>query len=466
MGLVSGYDSGSGPDSDSEHESELPTQVKSSGLATNQASSSSSKVKANGLSSSSAKLNGLSSLLLPPQASPSSAGKSNGSSSPQASSSSKPSGLSSLLLLPPPQSSSSSKSNSLSKALPPPTTTSKRKHQIKISTNSTSDDSDGDDQVASTHKKPKPTTTTESTTSGSKHSLFAMLPAPSRPNPQPTKEEEEEEGQEAKLSITEDTSTSKSGKGNADFRAMLGLKPVANRTSSRDSTPPKPTISSRPTTTNDGKQKEQPKPVSIPAARPDPKQDPQEEVDFFSIGSDQKRVSLPTLSANAISAAPTITEDHSAYPGWQQNPDGSWIAITPEAQAQAQASASAHTNGNDSVDARARLIRRLQEEEGIDVDSLQSVDLATLRSEWEKKPVEARSSSTTLDAKYAQAAGQPLQEEQRQSKEKDKRTNFRARQKGQLTSLFAQAEERRDELEDKWAQGKQNKRAAASRYGF
>ena len=43
---------------------------------------------------------------------------------------------------------------------------------------------------------------------------------------------------------------------------------------------------------------------------------------------------------------------------------------------------------------------------------------------------------------------------------------MRARNRGQLSSLITRAQENRQALEQRWAQGKAKKREASKRYGF
>lgn len=393
---------------------------------------------------------------------------------------------------------SAAPSSGLSSLLPAPksagpsTSKPRGKRQIKVGGLSDADDDDDDDDQASGKPKKKPKMQA-STASASAHSLFGMLPAPTRaPPPHSSAKgknanvragEDDGDGEEGTMQATQEEQTPKPKKGNADFRAMLGLKPVAggqakqgpaemeekrvksiptqvssispqaqaqsseNLKARGPQTNTPPSASSPPT-------KATSKPHSEPALEPD--------VDFFSISSDSRPdASTPTssLPVTTLSAAPTIAEDD-PYPGWHQNPDGTWIPVTPAAQEEYERHQASNTD-------HTRMIERLREQEGIDIDRLQHVDLQSTRAEWEKKPLEARiGSSAALDAKYAQAAGVLPVEENKDNNAREKKTNFRAKQKGQLTSLFAQAEERREELEDKWAQGKQNKRAAASRYGF
>ncbi|PWN20481.1 hypothetical protein BCV69DRAFT_283365 [Microstroma glucosiphilum] len=474
------------------------------------------------------------------------------------------SSFASKLGLPPPSASSSSSSkttsNGLASALPPPkaslasslpavksdvpatngSTSSKRKNQIRIeSLADLHDDKDDAGQgsstasAASSSKKAK-MEGKPSMSAASSHGLFGMLPAPSRkgpPTPPRKRQEEEDEGVgvgEARLTLHEEESDSQAQKGvkkgNADFRAMLGLKPsqtagegiskpkviAASTSSSRQPEPPRKAApprhepitpsatevlmaSSRTSTAQAPQQTTTPTPPS----QPQPSQAP---IDFFSLSSSSskshsapsKPSPLPSSSSSrlAVSSAPSIAEA-SPYAGWHQNPDGSWVPVTPEAiQAyeahQASLVAASSNNlqaaGGDAraAEEAARELRKLREQ-GIDVESLQSVDLEATRAEWEKKPMEARSSSA-LDAKYAAAAGLASQQgtagvgdedeegaarnEGRKKAELPGAKNARGKGRGQLSNLIAQAAERKDELEQKWAEGKSNRAAAGNRYGW
>lgn len=370
-----------------------------------------------------------------------------------------------------------------------------------------------------------------SMSAASSHGLFGMLPAPSRkgpPTPPRKRQEDEDEGEgvgEARLTLQEDEDDGRAQKGakkgNADFRAMLGLKPIqsagagpskpkemaASVTSSRQPEPSrsvapikdslatasKTVASTASSSTSTAPASEQAGPTST--SQPQPSQAP---IDFFSLSSSSSnshsapiKPTVPSSSSSrlAVSSAPTIAEA-SPYAGWHQNPDGSWVPVTPEAiQAyeahQASLTVSPQHAGGDARGAEeaARELRKLREQ-GIDVDSLQSVDLEATRAEWERKPVEARSAA--LDAKYAAAAGLPSQQggagvggddededgagagrgERRKKGELPGAKNARGKGRGQLSNLIAQAAERKDELEQKWADGKSNRAAASNRYGW
>lgn len=392
-----------------------------------------------------------------------------------------------------------SRSTGLSSLLPPPksgapdgsaSAAQKRKpRQIKVGI--TASDEKEDDEDVAPASAPKKAKTDAAPTSS--HSLFGMLPAPSKAPPAPSAskgrsgvgqggvaarqdddDDDDDAAPEAKLSIREASETTGAGtkakKGNADFRAMLGLKPTATEKEPKKALQRKAEVTSIPARSNETSPQPPSAPLQeAPAASLPPPPPPPAPTDFFSIGADTRPQQTKGVSSisTGVSAAPSI-EDDDPYPGWHQNPDGSWVPVTPAAQEAFEKHQASQQQGHAE---HAKMVERLRAQDGIDVDSLQHVDLEAARAEWEKKPVEARmssSSSAALDAKYAQAAGMVAAggDEGDQKDPRDKKTNYRARQKGQLTSLFAQAEERKDELEAKWAQGKQNKRAAASRYGF
>lgn len=450
-GLVAGYDSDSGS------EPETPT-----------AAPAAKAPVANGRSSIMSKLG------LPP---------------PSASSISGPSKLGGLMSsLPPPKSSTGAIEGSASSTEKRPAQ--KRKHQIKIDSLADLDDEDGEETAASSsHPKKAPKTKLTDSADGpsvsSSHSLFGMLPAPSRKGPpSPPAKAGRADDDDAEISgvghmaVSEDTSASKGQKkGNADFRALLGLKP--STTSAPKSTPaqtiPKAT----------GAAPQQPSVAasqmgeagSSAQARADPAPAPKAKpANFFSLGDDDEAsphsdVASSSIFSSRISAAPSLAEPSSSspFPGWQQNPDGSWIPVTPEAQeafakyqAEQQAAGTADPSGE-----RSRELERLRAQ-GVDLDSLQTVDMEAQRAEWEKKPqrIDSTGGSASLDAKYAEAAGLSAAEHGTSKRPDTKATGHRAQRKGQLSSMLAQADERRDQLEEKWAQNRNTQAAARGKYGW
>lgn len=419
-------------------------------------------------------------------------------------------------------------------ALPPPSADKKRKHQIKLDSLADLRNQDGDDDDhggrKSKQSKSSAAQSAPSASSSSAHSLFGMLPAPTRkgpPTPPPR-----EAPDEARMTIVETDDGGREGnsgsgaaakKGNADFRAMLGLKPVEKKATAAapasgeglavpgaiakvaSGSPSASTSSSNGKASTSKQPAVPPLATATTAPTKAPKPAPQP-VDFFGLAqptppaapvASSSRTPQPASSISSISSAPTLSTSHDPYPGWAQNPDGSWIPVTPEAHeafalAQreqqhqaAQAEAEAQAGG---LDERQRL--QLVAAGYSDVDKLQSVDAAQAAAlKRGGRPVDvggagadAQSAASRLDAKYAAAAaaskeraeGEDAYDEDddrgasssSRGGGRDKLTTHRARGKGQLSSLFAQADEKRGDLEEKWARARENKRGAASRYGW
>ncbi|PWN37475.1 uncharacterized protein FA14DRAFT_14361 [Meira miltonrushii] len=293
------------------------------------------------------------------------------------------------------------------------------------------------------------------------HSLLNMLPPPKHQKPiLPAKKKDEiEEDNINNLGLQSSSASSgaltlvdpdldkNKAKGNNDFRAMLGLK---------DSTNAKTGPKIRQEATSVAQDEELNKSRSSSSK------------DLTSTIAHETSIPPPTQSfqrsAFTISAAPTIEEEQriepdaiqeqaidstDPYAGWQQGPDGSWFPVTPEAHAQYQQFLSEQSHRNDA-----------------EKDSLQAGQANTSH-----KP----SIDSNIDRKYALAAasvagpGQStihIPDEKEGEKKNEKSLNLRAKRKGQLSSLIAQAEEKKDELEEKWAKGRSARNEAKSRYGF
>lgn len=441
-------------------------------------------------------------------------------------------GLGGLLSsLPPPKSSSSS--SGLSSNDKKPAGGKRKQHQIRIEASSRLSDASDDERDATEIKKAKANIKkSDGPASSSKHSLFGMLPAPTRKGPPspPKSAQEEEFGQvgEGRLTVTEPAAADATGKkkGNADFRAMLGLKPKADQGGAVS--PSKPTESPAMKTENELERSavstmnmpptSNLRPLPSPNAaslEPPPKAASPEylnsttssAMDFFGLSSPVSKVAtseiLPvtaprpsfgtrtapaavaSASSRTLSAAPTV-EEASPYPGWLQNPDGSWIPVTPEAQEAfaAHHAAQAASGADPHAEEREREMERLRAQ-GVDIDSLATIDAGTQAgsADFARRPQPSASmahggTTSSLDAKYAQAAAamahvpagpgesDEVGDGSDQKKRRDKMTSTRARHKGQLTSLFAQAEEKRDSLEEKWAKGRANRQGAREKYGF
>lgn len=331
--------------------------------------------------------------------------------------------------------------------------------------------------------------------------------------------------------------TVKKAKGNADFRAMLGLKPNASapsKTKTEGAERVTPPVEARPSSSKEiatvrsvhdepiASSSKAATPARPNAKRTSPQSATEPVVDFFGLSTtapshsssssassnrNQASSTRPShTTTTTVSSAPSVHSSTNPHPGWAQNPDGSWIPVTPEAheafalaqrdeqlQRQTETESSAEgeggREGGGGLDERQR--QQLLAAGYKDLQGLRSVDaaqLASVRGAVGRGGMGTdEAAATRLDAKYAAAAGAVREQGDdddddeydednaaRQGGKKgtaaaggrDKLTNQRARAKGQLSSLFAQADEKRDGLEERWARARENKRGSQARYGF
>ncbi|PWN26944.1 hypothetical protein BDZ90DRAFT_233026 [Jaminaea rosea] len=456
---------------------------------------------------------------------------------------------------PPPQT-AKRPSSGLFASLPPPSAKRKQHHQIKLgslaelrSQDDGNDDGDGGSQKQKRQKSndPPPAVKPAAASSSSSHALFGMLPAPSRKGP-PTPPPREVMA-ESRMEIVDDEpgapavgggDTVKKAKGNADFRAMLGLKPNASAPSkakTEGAVRVAPSLEARPSSSkeiatvrsvHDEPIASSSKPATSARAnakRPSPQPAREPVMDFFGLSTTASSHSSSSSSSSSnrnqvstsrstptttitVSSAPSLHSSTNPYPGWAQNPDGSWIPVTPEAheafalaqrdeQLQRQAETESGAEGEGGREGGGGLDERQRQQllaAGYkDLQGLRSVDaaqLASVRGAVGRGGMGTdEAAATRLDAKYAAAAGAVREQGDdydddefdednaargRGGKKgaataaggRDKLTNQRARAKGQLSSLFAQADEKRDGLEERWARARENKRGSQARYGF
>lgn len=326
-----------------------------------------------------------------------------------------------------------------------------RKAQIKI------------ESLPKTDDVPKARSTAASKPSGSKHSLFGMLPPPKRPDsqvlaereqkenqrraarrPEETDEQEEEVQTSRPVDVFELPSLEGKAKNNDSFRAMLGLKGSAPAGTSASDTSPTQTRSI------------QPEIRSAPAlaeSLPKPKSTPS-----FQISA------APAITSSPSPPAPTesVSEEN---PGWQLVPDGSWVPVTPEAQAQYHAylastlSTPAVLNhkrkrASDNFDGTRDLLNA-----GIDPNDIETFDASLVAS--------AAHAATTADAaetdKYAAAAEFAAGNREATA---PKPGHLRGLRRGQLSTLVNMANENRSALEQKWQRGREARSRAGNQYGF
>ena len=295
--------------------------------------------------------------------------------------------------------------------------------------------------------------------SGAKHSLLSSLPAPQakppvKPAEAPSRPAEDPVLEDNALLQVDDTADTPGAKGNDDFRAMLGLKPRAPKPK-----PKVPVAEQAPAAkrAKGGDTTDAPTGSSAPAPR---KRDVP--AGFFAPGveDEAQATSSATPRFSTVSAAPEVDEQKSSrsipaeqdttsdreephsYPGWWQDPDGSWVPVTPEAHAvyaqwiQAQAAQQAMESAAESSRAEVPRVPRTEPEPEPPGEPDQDVE--------EPDPLAAISPAI----------------------QSNRLTNMRARNRGQLSSLITRAQENRQALEQRWAQGKAKKREASKRYGF
>ncbi|CAD6890998.1 unnamed protein product [Tilletia controversa] len=150
--------------------------------------------------------------------------------------------------------------------------------------------------------------------------------------------------------------------------------------------------------------------------------------------------------------------------GWAQDPDGTLYPVTPQAHEQyAQWQAAQHRA--QQAEAATGTAADKKKDDNSKLPSYSASELARNG----KPSTDASSSSSTLDAKYAAAAASAGGQEDDSSKPavtKNRATGGRARYKGQLSALLHDANERKDELEEKHSKGRDRQRDARLRYGF
>lgn len=389
------------------------------------------------------------------------------------------------LKLPPPSSSSNGPQTSAAKAAGGSKRKADSRLQIKIDALERTDEREKEGLPKT--KRPA----MDKAASSSSHGLFGLLPAPSQ-NPVKAESKEsslttagavsEEDAIESEAAEEGEDQPKKKAKGNSDFRAMLGLAPTAAgaigaaaKARRPSAAPPKLQRPSASITESElGNEIEN----MDNAARGQ-----SETTNFFSFGRPEertKRQQNTSTSSFTVSAAPILQQDvaqevatddneedeEDRYRGWQQDPDGSWVPITPEAHAAyaAWAASQGPSTGVDLTNLPA----------GVREDALQDVDAAALATEaWKNRPTDhSFSASAGSDARYAAAAASAAGEADpnvapdEETKRRDRLTNHRAQKKGQLSSLLAQAEDNREKLEERWSRGKSARGEARAKYGF
>ncbi|KAM0748743.1 hypothetical protein T439DRAFT_71963 [Meredithblackwellia eburnea MCA 4105] len=200
--------------------------------------------------------------------------------------------------------------------------------------------------------------------------------------------------------------------------------------------------------------------VVAPPAPTEPEVEAAPMVDFFGLGAVTGGSSSTTSTSKAksitISSAPTVVEKppppkpstygdaptpDDPYPGFTQLPSGQWVAKDQatydkwmEAMA-AEQQAAAVPKGFDQAE-----MNRM---------GVVDVDASKAREAWEKRPGQVPKPG----------ADKPVPKQQA-------KVGGRARSKHQLSALLSEAVQNRDELEERIAQGRINRKSAGNKYGF
>ena len=163
----------------------------------------------------------------------------------------------------------------------------------------------------------------------------------------------------------------------------------------------------------------------------------------------------PDLASNYYATLPLATPGD-PYPGFYQKPDGSWAAKRPDEWEIWAAAASGWNQSQEQLDKKDEMPKDF-EQSGVDL----SVEV---RAEALRKAaaddLNARPSKITDEDK------KKMEEEQANVKSKAKKFTHVARSRHQLGTLIQDAQTNRQELEDRIAQMKNNKRGGGAKYGF
>jgi hypothetical protein len=318
-----------------------------------------------------------------------------------------------------------------------------------------------------------------------RHGLFSVLPAPTHDLSEYARKDvpvepnafglaSDKGGDDGKLTLVEDVigkHAAKKTKGNADFRAMLGLAP-----------------SKKESATKKAEGGAQASGANIPKSITEVAEDTSSKgriSDIFALPAKADTITHEAKLPEVISAAPAVhrepessptrqddevPSDEEAYKGWQQGSDGSWFPVTPEAHAQYAAHLAAQSQ-------REAEERQKMKRQGFDVHqartSSQTFDVNERVSD--AKEDASNLDRSALDKRYALAAASLATSgvrvdlsglEQDDDSNADKSKNLRAKRKGQLSSLIAQADESKERLEERWSRGRAARAEAQKRYGF
>jgi len=214
-----------------------------------------------------------------------------------------------------------------------------------------------------------------------------------------------------------------------------------------------------------------PKSVTTPS-----ESEPSQPTNFFSLGmtpatsdaSSSKLTAPASLSVTGsigVSSAPVLKEyippeptPTDLYPGSYQKPSGEWAAYDPEYYKTywEQWQREAYGN-NENVGKSKRKDRGWEGKE----DQIVTADVSEEAKKGQIAQREAKKNLTGSATALAVVHGDAKPRMNIQAK-----SNGRARQRGQLSSLLVEAYENRAVIEEKLAEARRNKKEAGNKYGF
>ncbi|TBU35932.1 mitotic checkpoint regulator, MAD2B-interacting-domain-containing protein [Dichomitus squalens] len=377
--------------------------------------------------------------------------------------------------LPPPVGAASSSKPSSRLAQPPAKTKKVKKIAIGLPSlpkDGDEDNSDHDDRPAA--KKPR----LESGAGAS--ALLSMLPAPKNKAPVPAAPERVLGGGRGPGLVFK-TAPSQSARTTTVEDAAEDAEDDAEQADPLDSSysalleerkeEDKPSLAFMPTSVKRGKanisvEEKHSAPISRPAVSSAPA------VDFFSLGSSSQASSskpaistAPPVSSSAalpsFTAAPAVQDfqppeptPEDPYPGYYMLPSGQWAAHDPAYYKKF------YDKWKKEYDAHVRALEKGKikgfegaEEQAEEVNALKEMERA-------KKEIQEREERKALTTAAADVPAAP------KMNIKGAALGGRARSRHQLSTLLTEAYQNREDLEEKIAQGRRNRKEAGNKYGF
>ena len=193
--------------------------------------------------------------------------------------------------------------------------------------------------------------------------------------------------------------------------------------------------------------------------------------DFFALPTAESFTSTPTVNSSiSISSAPSVKEapklnyyatlptptPDDPYPGFYCLPTGQWVAKEPEEWSEWASVHGFAQEAQSSAQALGQFEDADQDVQSADaINNMQSFDSRDANKQDKNKPPAIPSKVVPLDA-----------EAEEKKREQLAKFQGRARGKNQLSSLLSDAVRRRDELEERIAVARANKRAGGAKCEF